>query len=277
MQLNCFHCFLKQWGEACDCDWRCIWWVNLNLSTVIQAVYSRCPSSLGLRSGVASAQLKVIISSRRESFSPLESSGARYWIKPTLQPVTASAQPLLTHRQESRERAGYSRIEERDGPVRCAVGRSGSVADLPHHIKTTGRQKEGLAWGQTGLTDNFTSGQIGWKDYGWQLLGCLCTRLELQQQIQVGVNVVSCSQTVDNRYKVSSTIHRVNMETRQAANTNKNGFGEQIKNMLHTSGQWNCTKKRLQYNRTLVDVNNTNHSFQSHTNTLLKTLMIRPI
>lgn len=50
------------------------------------------------------------------------------------------------------------------GPERCAVGRAGSVADLPHHIKSIGGQKEALAWGQMGLTDNFTSGQIGWKD-----------------------------------------------------------------------------------------------------------------
>lgn len=52
----------------------------------------------------------------------------------------------------------------KEGLERCAVGRAGYVADLPHHIKSIGGQKEALAWGQTGLTDNFTSGQIGWKD-----------------------------------------------------------------------------------------------------------------
>lgn len=79
----------------------------------IPAVPRSQPSSSRLWCGATSAQLKAITSSQTERFSPLESSEARYWIKQTLQPVTASAQPLLTHRQESWEWAGYCRLWER--------------------------------------------------------------------------------------------------------------------------------------------------------------------
>lgn len=186
---NCFHSLFKLWSKARDSDWRCIWRVNLDLSPVIQALYPprprSQPSSSGLRRGATSAQLKVIISSQSERFSPLESSGARYWIKQTLQPVTASAQPLLTHRQESPEWAGYSRIRGRKDlkDVLWAGLDLWQICLSTSNLSGDGKRllHEGK---RTILPVDKQAERI--------TVSCLCIRKKLQQQLKGGVHVVSC-------------------------------------------------------------------------------------